>query len=177
MPHSSRRFVSGGRAVRPARRKLVWATAVGTHTGVAAAGKFNDDLLANLEVAGSSVLGATIMRTHLSIAITDVTTGAPAMGVYVGLIVSTAPTVTNLDPSTAFGDDWMLLTSFGPGTSNGNVALFGASNVTIYYGSRFDVRSKRKIEELGEKYFLCVQNSGANSVNIGTFTRTLIALP
>jgi len=49
------------------RRKLVWATS-STLVSLGASPTFNNiDLLANLRVAGSSVLGATIMRTHLTL--------------------------------------------------------------------------------------------------------------
>jgi len=155
----------------PQRRKLVWATANNSHT-VAAGGKFNDDLLANLEVAGSSVLGATVMRIHSRIAITCAANDA-ALGLFVGFIVDTAPTVTNLDPSVAFGDNWMLLSEISPSVGK-NQMLNGTS---IFYGDEFDIRSKRKVQELGEKLFLCGTSAHSTSITIGTFTRTLIALP
>jgi hypothetical protein len=160
---------------RSQRRKLVWATSAVLHNGVAAGGKFNDDLLLNLKVVGSSVLGATIMRTHLRIAVADNPTGGPSMGGYLGLIVSTAPTVTNLDPSVAFADDWLLNSSMGPTHVPGNSILLDATHIA--YGVYFDIRAKRKIQELNEVYFLCFTNTGANAINVQTFVKTLVALP
>jgi len=170
MPVSHRRSVPSGR-MRPQHRKLVWATSSVTHT-IAAGAKTNDDLLANLETVGASVLGATIMRIHTKIAITQTAADA-SLGVFAGWIVDTAPTVTNLDPATSFGDDWMLLTELAPSTGT-QVQTVGT---VIFYGENFDIRSKRKCEELNEKLFLCLTNAGSGSVTLGAFSRTLIALP
>ena len=149
----------------------MWATDSFTQS-LGAGNKINRDLLANLETAGSSVLGATIMRTHSYIAVSDLWASA-TIGLTVGYIVDTAPTVTNLDPTTAFGDDWMLLRTLAP-----SYATQATTNNTIlFYGQEIDLRSKRKVEEIGEKYFLCFANQGSASVTLGAFTRTLIALP
>jgi len=157
------------------RRKLVWATAAESFT-LAPAARRNTDLLGNLKTVGASVLGTTVMRTHTVIAVTDTVAGAPAMGLYLGWVVDDAPTATNLDPSTSFGDDWMLLTQLAPGYAR-NSSVLGDAGGHIYYGERFDLRAKRKIEELNEQYLLCYENAGANTISVGMFTRTLLALP
>ena len=134
--------------------------------------KQNIDLLANLKVAGSSVLGATIMRTHCSLSFSEASADT-GQGVIAGFIVSDAPTTVNLDPSTQFGLDWMLLRPLGP-SGTGNEIVIGT---TLFWGHTIDLRSKRKIEELGEQYLLCLFNNGSGTVSVSRFTRTLIALP
>jgi hypothetical protein len=160
------------RAARPQRRKLVWATDQLTTQTLASGARLNRDLLANLETAGSSVLGATVMRTHTVMSVTWNTADA-SQGVVYGYIVDTAPTVTNLDPSTSFGDDWMLLSNLTPGTSM-NTVIEGTN---VNAGRIIDLRAKRKIEELAEKYFIAVTNIGSSTISVALFTRTLIALP
>jgi hypothetical protein len=132
------------------------------------------DLLANLEVAGSSVLGATIMRTHSRISINWATTDA-SVGVLYGYIVNDAPTVTNLDPSSPaqYGFDWMLWDGMTPGNAD-NTYVTGT---VIATGRKVDLRAKRKIEELAEKYWFVLTNTGSNAVPVTVTTRTLIALP
>jgi hypothetical protein len=53
----------------------------------------------------------------------------------------------------------------------------GDAGAHIYYGKFFDVRSKRKIEELNEQYTLAITNAGANTIGLSWFVRTLLALP
>ena len=170
-------MVRGG--VRPQRRKLVWATDLFSNVTVGAGAKLPQrDLLAGLEVAGSSVLGATIMRTHMQLAMTSAGVLVNPPGVFVGFIVNSAPTVTNLDPGVSFYDDWMLNTSFSPSTNvPGNTTLVDAASATLFWGVRIDLRSKRRIEEMGEKYWFTLSNTGAASIAVSGMTKTLLALP
>jgi hypothetical protein len=174
MPSRTRRsFVPAGRG-RPQRRQLVWATDSLTATSIAAGAKLNQrDLLANLETPGAGILGATVIRTHSAWTFSWSTTDtAPALTV--GYIVDDAPTVTNLDPSTAFSDEWMLLVSLTPGNINRQMILNGT---TLYGGHEIDLRSKRKLHQLNVKYFLAATNVGTAAVSVACFTRTLLALP
>ncbi len=171
--HRSRAFASAGR--RPQRRKLVWATDTWSNVSVAAGAKLPQrDLLANLEVAGSSILGATIMRTHLKVSFSELTADT-GLGVYAGLIVNTAPTVTNLDPSSpsAFGDDWMFHSTLGPPTA---LQVYQSGSSTIW-GYAIDLRAKRKIEELSEKYWFTFINTASGTVATSGFAKVLLALP
>ena len=157
------------------RRKLVWATDFFSGVNVGAGAKLPQrDLLANLEVAGSSVLGATIMRTHFRFVAQGVLTDGPSL--FHGFIVNTAPTVTNLDPSSsaAFGYDWMLLDTLSAGTA---LNSYSPTSTTLTFGTTIDLRSKRKIEELAEKYWYVLTNVTASAITVSGFTRTLVALP
>ena len=174
MPVHSRRLVpSSGR--RPQRRKLVWATSVVNAVTVATGAKLAaQDLLANLEVAGSSVLGATVMRTHMDLSVSNATADA-TIGGFFGFIVNDAPTVTNLDPSSPaqYGFDWMLWEGINQ-VSCDNSLVLGSS---VQYHKKIDLRAKRKIEELAERYWFVMINTGTGTMTISATTRTLVALP
>jgi|SRR6267154_3392966 len=158
---------------RPQRRKLVWATDVWSNVGVAAGAKLPQrDLLAGLEVVGSSILGVTIMRTHVKMSFSEATADT-GLGGYLGMIVNTAPTVTNLDPSVSFYDDWMLNTALGPPTAT-QVYMSGTNTV---WGYDIDLRAKRRLEEMGEKYWLTFINTASGTVQTSGFVKTLLALP
>jgi hypothetical protein len=169
--HRGRSIAVSGR--RPQRRKLVWATANLVNLTIAAGAKRNDDMLLNLQVVGASTLGATVMRTHMTLAFAEATADT-GQGVYLGLIVANAPTATNIDPSVDFGDDWMLLRVVGPQSNNRNTVVIGTNEL---WGQEIDLRAKRKLEELNERYFLCMKNNGSGVVNFSMFCRTLLALP
>jgi len=152
----------------------VWATFVQLATNLGTGAKVNLDLLGNLKVAGSSVLGCTVMRTHAKLAISEASADT-GQGFNVGFIVDDAVNVTNVDPSTAFGNDWMLLTTVSPATTKYGKTYISGTN--LVWGDEIDLRSKRKIEEIGEDYLLCLENAGSGTASYSTFVRTLLALP
>jgi hypothetical protein len=144
---------------------------------VAAGAKLPDrDLLLQLETPGASILGSTIMRTHTSLAIGwALADTQPSL--VIGFIVDNAPTVTNLDPSVAFGDDWLHLQQLAPGTVNRQMMLPSGTPTNYFAGHEFDLRGKRRIHQLGMRYFMCLTNNGNSTLQINAFTRTLVALP
>jgi hypothetical protein len=164
---SSMPLRSGG-----ARRKLVWAT---TSTSVTPAANTvtNVDLLSNLKAAGSSVLGVTIMRTHIAChgaatALVDTWTYGLIVGRQTDVGVA-LPLGTSMDP---LGDnelDWMLNTRHY-NDSNG-AAVNATQNWLV------DNRSKRKMEEMGMAYIFSVTNDSAAAQNFQLYARTLVALP
>jgi len=155
---------------RAARRKLVWATTF-TSSVVASATTNNVDLGAALEVAGSSLLGVTIIRTHLMIQVQNF--AAIAAEMRVGLIVGRAADIgvanVNGINGAATELDWMLYTSMYPSSS---AAVVDASGVFS-----FDNRAKRKMDELGMRYLLSLTNSAAASLTTQITCRVLFALP
>jgi hypothetical protein len=165
MPARHRRTSTLGRS---ARRKLVWATADAV-VNVPAGGLGNLDLLTAFEVAGSSLLGVTIMRTHLSLAVNFV---GIADQTRFGLIVDRKASVgagLGPNPSSAPEDDWMWLQNVGVTTSGAAVDTVRQIHV--------DSRAKRKMQELQQAYLLQLSNGNAASQNYGVFCRTLLALP
>ena len=112
------------------------------------------------------------MRTHGRVAITD-STHTGTLGLNLGLIVDTAPTVTNLDPAIQLELDWYFLTAVAPG--HARQAIINGTD--LLYGEHFDIRAKRKVSEMGEQLLACYTNPGVNSIALGVLWRVLIALP
>jgi len=153
----------------PQRRKLVWATQAVNTGAIAIGANFVVDLLAALEVAGASTLGATVMRTHLTISSrwTTQTTGA---SFWAGLkvadrneAVATIPLPTNTEL------DWALITQV--------FAHFTGAAVDTAQQTIVDLKSKRKVEEMGTSFYLFMTNSSGVAQTYDIFSRTLLALP
>jgi len=163
MPPRPRR---SSRRMGPPRRKLVWATA-NTTVSVPAGGVLGVDLTGNLRTAGASVLGGTVMRTHANLLLAFATS---ADFWSIGMIICRDVDITNgIDPNTNPGDDWMLSVQEFETTSG--AATDVARNV------HYDLRSKRKFEELEQRYGLMIANHTAAAHGVPLFVRTLIALP
>jgi hypothetical protein len=173
MPARNRRSSSFGRS---ARRKTVWATANDASIPLAAGateGPF--DLLSNLEVAGSSILGATIVRAHATLHVNFLASDT-APFVDVGWLVDTAPPTGAdlINPQTQLGLDWQLLRGIGPASSEGAGTING---LTWFCAWNIDLKGKRKIHQLGEKYFFVITNAGTAAINYTIWQRSLVMLP
>jgi len=150
------------------RRKLVWATFDNAITALGSGLGTNVNLLAALGVAGSSLTGCTIMRTHLRIRIPfDTTTSS----VYLGLVLGRSSDVGTADPDPFVNPeiDWMYVNRFLPSSSG---ATFNATQVFD-----LDVRSKRRMQELGQAYLLSLRNVNGIAETFQIYARTLVALP
>jgi hypothetical protein len=126
------------------------------------------DLISDLEVAGSSKLGVTIMRTHLYLQTTGL---AVSTSWQVGLSITRSQDIGGGAPSpvSAPDIDWML---------NSIVySTFSGATVDANVVTRYDVRSKRKCEEMGDTYAISLVNGGAPTAVASVFARTLLALP
>jgi hypothetical protein len=155
------------------RRKLVWATSTQSALSVGAGLNRPVDLLANFELAGASTLGVTIMRTHIRGAYSATqTVGTQLSSWTIGLIIGrdsdlTTPAVVS--PATEPELDWMYLSQQWNDTS---AAVYNASQPFV-----LDIRSKRKMEEMGQRYLFCLFNPGVAAADYSFFARTLVALP
>ena len=161
----------GSRRVGTARRKLVWSTFDQTLAALAAGAHVNVNLLAELAVAGSSLLGITIMRTHVRF--TTGSTGVVTDGLVYGLVVGRALDVgvgVGPNPNTDHDIDWLLIDRYFPVTTGGG-AFTDDTQVII------DNRAKRKMQELQQSYLFSVTNTGATAITPRVFARTLVALP
>ena len=161
--HRGSRIVGRGQ-----RRKLIWGTTQVQTFNVPANTGHVFDLLSVLEVAGASTLGITIMRTHVRM---QINLGASGDFLQIGLLIGRDADV-GLAVPTPFNEpelDWMWDT----------VEFARASGAAIDspFTVEYDVRSKRKMEELNQRYLLCVYNSAAAAHNVSYFVRTLVALP
>ena len=158
-----------------ARRKTVWATDTFSAPTTIAAGVQNvfGDLLSGLEAGGVGIIGGTILRTHVRFDVSG-TAADTRPGLYWGLIVwdkSQAGTVPN--PSSDFYVDWSYLTRVVPGSHGPIVSASSA----ILYSDNADVRSKRRLHEMNDSYFLTAFNQGTQNALVSLMVRTLIALP
>lgn len=161
------------------RRKLVWATVDTAVASAAASGFVNTDLLAALRVGGASVLGATVIRAHLTLTPLTVAAGD---NFFVGLFVDnldsvgifTAVTGANVPSASSEKNlDWMMwehrITS--PGDNKYN--YHAANNHVVW-----DVRSKRKVQELQQTLIHSWAPTGvAAGFNAQLQGRVLVALP
>ena len=175
MPVSHRR--SGMVHRSPAlRRRTAWATSQNTPNSLAAGTKTSQDLLSGFEVAGASTLGITVGRTHTRLFASFSTTDT-GPGFYAGWIRLTAALAgANVpDPAntTQQEDDWSLISLYGPGNSI-STTISGTSELC---GWDIDIRSKRKLTQMGDKYFFVISNVGSASFNWSQFTRVLCYLP
>ena len=152
------------------RRKLVWATVDQSVTIIAGA-KTNVNLLAALSVAGSSLLGVTIMRTHVEIAPTTALTLGDGLrvGFLVARVADVGAGVTGSPDPSDPELDWMLwrhehVTPLGIAPGGGDVLVY-------------DIKAKRKMQELNQAYILSLLNSAGGSKTLYIQGRILLALP
>ena len=166
MQRSTRRtHVSRGTS----RRKLVWASKtinLSAAQGVAA----NVDLLSDFRALGGSVIGTTVMRTHIQFEIPFSNVGdIHPVGVVVARLadVGTARPDPALDPEI----DWML--------SRRYFAHSTGATVDAQQVQEIDLRAKRKVEELDQALLFVFTNLAVaiGNVQVLGFARTLLALP
>ena len=166
MPPRMRRTVSVHRS--GSRRKLVWAT-TSVSVVLGASPTFNNiDLLANLRVAGSSVLGATVMRTHLTMLVDNTGRLVTSRSTY-GIIVEDLENVGGVtDLASNPGRDWAYLVSRSPISNQGAI---GQELIEV------DLKAKRKVQELDQSWLLCMDNNAGPAMTYRVWARTLVALP
>jgi hypothetical protein len=156
--------------VRGQRRKLVWST-LDQNVTIAAGSWTNVNLLAPLSVAGSSLLGITIMRSIVTLNIN--TSIAIGDALAVGLIVCRvneigAAVAGSVDPA-QLENDWLWLDKYYGST--------GTSMDTLPGDMAIDTKAKRKMQELNQAYALSMRNSVGVAKTISFFSRVLVALP
>jgi len=174
----ARRPVRVARGFAHQRRRTAWASFSSQQNLVAAAGRLNFDLLSAFETAGASLLGCTVGRTHIGLNIAFLAADAvPA--VFMGVIRESEALASASglpDPSVAAQqeDDWSLLQYLTPAMAdsayiNGTALEAGWRNI--------DIRSKRTLRQMGERYWLSITNVGGSNATVSVFVRTLVHLP
>jgi len=165
---STHRAVSRGTS---RRRRLIWAT-IDTTVPMAQGARNNVDLLGEIEVAGTTGVGITVMRTHVRMTFSgDAATGGLSYGLLVGRKLDVGPGV-GPDPLADLGLKWAWLDRFFPTTTGGQV-ITASENIVI------DDRAKRIVEEVDERWLLCLHNTNTAvaTTQVRVFARTLVALP
>jgi hypothetical protein len=154
------------------RRSTEWAQTDLTVT-LAANGQQNIDLLAGLEVAGSGVIGITILRTLLWVRVQN--WSGVSNYVRMGLIVDDKGYVGTTQNLAASGYlDWYFHTPLGPESSG---ATFNTATIWPRNGVAMDIRSRRRISDMGRTSILAFSNSDAAARTIDVYARQLVALP
>jgi hypothetical protein len=168
MPGIRRRTAFSNRSSTQ-RRKLVWATSNSGQVATAAGIVWVSDLLTAFHVGGASTLGATVMRTHMTLQLNPYV--ALGDSFTIGIIVGRLSDVAARLPSPAADPevDWMLLRQ-GKATYSG-AAIDATREIEI------DLRAKRKLQELDQTLLLCVLNGTAQGSFLAHYTRVLLALP
>ena len=166
MPYRHRRSAS------PVRRVRNWATTDQSVT-IPVGQTSNTDLLAPMEIAGSSIVGVTVVRTIVRITWTAATLGD---GFRFGLLVArfedvglnVPGQVTAADPDL----DWLFLDRVYVDTQGAGAGV----NTTFEYN--VDTKAKRRCQKLGQTYILSLVNANAvSSTQQRIFARTLVLLP
>ncbi len=155
-------------ARRPQRRKLVWTTTQTSFANVGNGSSHSQDLLTELEVAGASKLGITVMRMHLELVFTYAS--ATVTGWDWGIKIATQDEIANLiSVATSQNDDWMMIRHEFPEYTGATINAQRLVHV--------DLKAKRRCEEMNETLGFFVTNNVGTAQTMGIFARTLIALP
>ena len=150
------------------RRRSAWATSATHNTAIAAAGGQVFDLLSTFTLASATAsMGVTVTRTLLSIRweptnLADFTTW--------GIIMSNVNQEfddihPNLNPSLS----WAFLHESFP--------LASATTPDAARVEQFDLRSRRRLGNMENRYVLSVFNPAGTPRNVSFYCRTLVLLP
>ena len=152
------------------RRRPAWAEFSG-NVGLLANAFSNINLLTDLDVAGSSILGVTVARTIVRIQVENWATAADFLrvGLLAGRVTDVGVAAPATDLAANAGLSWAWHTQLFP-SSNG-----AAVNVVQVYD--WTSMAKRRIRNVTETYLLCLDNPSAASKTLDIFVRTLVALP
>lgn len=172
----SRRRVSRGTTNR---RKLVWARALQPFSALnaqVAQAPIRVDLLSSFEAAlSSSLIGCTIMRMRGALWVQQGSAGGVASNIVFAARVGdftelTGGSTADQNPCTA-ASDWFMYEPMAHRTA--------ASYGDDLSGRLVDVRSHRKLDELGQSLLLFAGGdaAAASTVNFGFALSILVALP
>jgi len=160
------------------RRKTTWATFSGSTTLDADGTYETVDLLLNFKTDGGTTQGITVARTHLRLAVTTAVAATDIF--YLGLIRGQnsdvgVDVVGAPDPQSDPYEDWMWWEERVASTMTGaGASFFGPSN-----NQGYDVKSKRKVEQLQMNYNLVLKRAvtAADDLIIAYSGRILLMLP
>jgi len=129
------------------------------------------DLLADFQASGASTLGVTVMRTHLRVQLPYVNVSDQWS---IGLIVARAQ---DIGIGTANGPDPGVNPDLNWAYNDRIWAISNGSAIDVAREITIDIRAKRKVQELNERFVFAIRNATAASAQCRVFARTLVALP
>lgn len=162
----------------PRRRKLIWARSSSGSSNVGMAANSNQafDLLSDVQTAiGGDVLASTVMAIRGRWGVSsDLAVAAPTSLVTAGVVIYNASVASpSLLPATQDRYiDWMAREYWHVDPTT----ITPVRGATQMYPN-LQVRSRRKIEEVGESVFLCLQNQGGAAISFWYVLDVLLALP
>lgn len=165
-----------------ARRKLIWARSTSLDAAPAPAAGVAHDLLAQFRTDGGSSLGATVTRVRIDYTLVwtlDAATAIPFNQLAVGVIVDQLQLDQTEVPRPGDEEhaDWMYWRRHTavPEFS----ALTGTAGVTVTGSWSVDVRSQRKVEELGQTLWFVMDPTytASNVLSYRANASVLLKLP
>ncbi len=127
--------------------------------------------MAPLEVAGSSTVGITVMRTHARIRIRSWSTTVADKANYGFMIGRTDDVGVTNDLAANTELDWMLYDELWAEWDSGALVAGVSTNRVV------DLKSKRRMGELNQRYLFCAHDfTAAAGTSWDLFARTLIYL-
>jgi hypothetical protein len=160
---SPRHLRSTAIAGRSPRRTLTWLQNSGVETLAAGTGANRD-----LGAASSTDALGTIMRLLLYVTVEN--WAAAADIITIGTVkgraadIGTSPLLASMP-----GLDWSFMAPIYPESAGAAISV-----VQTY---RFDLKSRRKVQEVDERYLVCFDNGSAASKTLQWFSRLLVAEP
>lgn len=165
-----------------ARRKLIWARSLSLDSTATPAAGVAHDLLAQFRTDGGSSLGATVTRVRIDFtlvwtlaAATDIPFNSLAVGAIVDQLQLDQTEVPR--PGDEEHADWMFWKRFSAVPEYS--ALTGTAGVTVTAHHAWDIRSQRKVEELGQTLWFVVDPTytGSNVLSCRANASVLLKLP
>jgi hypothetical protein len=167
----SRHLRTVGQTRRP-RRQTTWCT-LNTSAAIAAGAVQNFDMAPDLEVAGTSHVGCTVVRIHLSIQFPFAAADAGSDSWIIGIIVGRAADLvagTTPDPVTSQDLRWMLNDQCQATRTNA-----GSTDLLKVY--RIDLKSRRRMNGINDRLILVIKNNNTAVQTPFVFARSLVMLP
>lgn len=172
-----------------ARRKLIWARSLDLYQPPAAlpAAGTAVDLLAQFRADGGSTLGCTVTRIRMDLSYQISNPGAVnltsqdmlAVGIIVDQLQANQAEVPR--PGVEEHADWMYWRRRAYTTNDFSAVPYGTGTAPVYLMTeQIDVKSQRKLEELGETLWCVLDPSystGAPIVGVNVNCSVLLRLP
>jgi len=157
------------------RRKKVWADTQLSDIGFAEDSLRANDLLSDFVAAGGSTQGVTIQRIIVSLFWLINESHTPNEHLTCGLIKGTKAVADVADPVSEPYADWAFIHTGWAGSTTGLVA---ADSPELIF---FDTSSARKIDEVGDTWWLIFRGTAPNTTSatydVRARVRTLLLLP